>query len=390
MNKNLALFLKILIGAIFVIAILMGVYYYRSYISKPNEIADIVNKGNAYMEAECYNEAIECYKKAMEYDKNTDELKSAIVEAYMNLATTYDNEDDIIVCYETAISYNPNNKNAYWAIADIYEGRGDEDTMLEVLKKGYEDTSDETMNSKVIEIEEERARIAAEEEAKRLEEEERQRIEAEHAAMLEPLQQLFIDKDYDALKEKLREEEYVSFSDEVIGENSYYCGNTDVDGNRTGTGVAVYENGYYYYGDFENNVRSGHGVLFRASYAESSSIGSFIFEGEWKDDAPNGEGSATSNYYKDRISGSDFVTKVISGNYTNGREDGKMTLKGSTKSGGNQTFTYTASGGIAEKFNNDDTGIEGNYIIAQNKDKSQSLTSDGSVRGVEGFIEEDE
>lgn len=387
MNKNLALFIKIFIGVVLGAAILIGFYYYKSYISKPNEIADIVNKGNAYMDAQCYPEAIECYKKAMEYDTNTDELKSAIVKAYMSMADSYNSDDAAIECYETALSYNSNNKKAYWAIADIYEMRGDEDTMLEVLKKGYEDTGDETMNTKVTDIEDERARIAAEEEAKRLEEEEKARIEAEHAAMLEPLKELFIAKDYDKLKDKLREEEYIAYSDEVIGDNSYYCGSTDVDGNRTGTGVAVYENGYYYYGDFENNVRSGHGVLMRASYAESSSIGSFIFEGEWKDDEPNGEGTATSNYYKDRISASDFVSKEISGNYTNGREDGKMTLKGRTKSGASQVFTYTATGGIADKSSNDDSGMDGQYIIAQTKDKSQSLTSDGSIRGVEGFIE---
>ena len=389
MNKTTALILKITIVIILVVSVLVGYYYYRSYVNSANEIADIVNKGNAYMEAQCYTEAIECYKKAMEYDKNTDELKSAIVQAYMELAASYNDTDDAIICYQSALSFDTNNKKAYWAIADIYEGRGEEDTMIEILEKGYEDTQDETMFAKYSAILDERARIAAEEEAKRLEEEEQERIAKERAQKLEPLLQLFIDKDYTTLKEELRKEEYIDFSDELIGDNSYYFGNTDVDGNRTGTGIAVYENGYFYYGDFENNVRSGQGVLMRASYAESSSIGSFIFEGEWKDDAPNGKGTATSNYYKDRISASDFVTKEISGNYTDGREDGTMTLKGRTKSGVSQTFTYKATGGIAEKSSSEDSGVEGQYIIAQTKDKSQSLTSDGSIRGVEGFIDDE-
>ena len=389
MNRKLALFLKFFIGVVIVAAGLVGYYYYKSYISEANEIADIVNKGNAYMEAECYQEAIDTYIKAMEYGENREELKSAIVYAYMALGEQSGDSDEAIVCYQNAIKFNPNNKTAYWNIADIYESRGEEDTMLEVLRQGYNDTADESMNEKVCSIEEERARIAAEEEAKRLEEEEKQRIEAERAEKLEPLKELFISKDYDKLKDKLREEEYVAFSDEVIGDNSYYCGSYDTDGNRTGTGVAVYENGYYYYGEYENNMRSGHGVLIRASYSDSSSIGSFIYDGEWQNDAPNGKGSATSNYFKDRISASDFITKEISGNYTDGREDGKMTLKGKTKGGVPQTFTYTATGGIAEKSSNEDSGVSGQYIIAQNSDKSQSLTSDGSVRGVEGFVEEE-
>lgn len=388
MNKAVALVTKIIIGVVLVGAILAGYYYYKSYISKSNEIADVVNKGNAYMEAECYPEAIECYKKALEYEENVDGLNNAIAQAYMKWGENYGDSDEGLTCYQMAITFVPNNSDAYWKIADIYEARGEEDTMMEVLRQGYSDTGDESMNSKVSGIEEERARIAAEEEAKRLEEEEKQKIEAEHAAKLEPLKTLFLEKDYDALKETLRQDEYIAFSDEVIGDNSYYLGSYDTDGNRTGTGIAVYENGYYYFGEFANNVRSGHGVYFRASYAESSSIGSFIFEGEWKDDAPNGEGVATSNYYKDRISASDFVKKEISGNYLNGREDGTMKLKGTTKAGGSQSFTYKATGGIADKSSNEDSGVDGQYIIAQNGDKSQSLTSDGSVRGVEGFIEE--
>ena len=388
MNKVVALVTKIIIGVVLVGAILVGYYYYKSYISTSNEIADVVNKGNAYMEAECYPEAIECYKQALEYDEKTQELKTAIAEAYMKWGDKYGDTDEGLTCYQSAVTFVSNNSNAYWKIADIYEARGEEDTMMEVLRKGYEDTGDESMNSKVAGIEEERARIAAEEEEKRREEEEKQRIEAEHAAMLDPLKELFLAKDYDGLKEKLRQDDYVAFSDEVIGDNSYYSGSYDTDGNRTGTGIAVYENGYYYFGDFSQNERSGHGIYMRASYSESSSIGSFIFEGEWKNDAPNGEGVATSNYYNDRISASDFITKEISGNYLDGREDGTMKLKGKTKAGGTQSFTYKATGGIADKSSNDDSGVSGQYIIAQNGDKSQSLTSDGSVRGVEGFISE--
>ena len=48
-------------------------------------------------------------------------------------------------------------------------------------------------------------------------------------------------KDYDALKDKLREDDYVAFSEEVIGDNSYYSGDYDIDGRREGYGIAVYE-----------------------------------------------------------------------------------------------------------------------------------------------------
>ena len=88
------------------------------------------------------------------------------------------------------------------------------------------------------------------------------------------------------------------------------------------------------------------------------------------------------------MSGNDFVMKEISGNYTNGLEDGSMTLSGVTKSGAKRTFKYKTKDGIAEKSSSEDSGVKGQYIIAQTDDKSESLTSDGSKRGVEGFVEE--
>lgn len=389
MNKTVELVLKIFIGAVLVIALMMGVFYWKSYKSEANEIADIINKGNAFMEAQIYDEAIGCYEQALEKEENNEQLISAIVEAYMKLAAAYGDSDEALMYYQDAISYYPDNRTAYWAVANIFEARGDEDTMMNVLRQGYSATGDTSMETKVSLIEEERARIQAELDAIAAQEAERLALEQERAQMLEPLVDLFEQKDYDALKEKLRSEEYIEFSEEVIGDTSYYCGNYNEQQKREGTGVAVYENGYYYYGEFHDDERSGHGILFRATYAESSSIGSFIFEGNWENDAPNGEGSATSNYYKDRISASDFSTKTITGNYTDGLEDGKMTLEGVTKGGSKRKFEYTASAGVAEKSSSEDSGVKGQYIIASTSDKSENLTSDGSIRGVEGYVEEE-
>ncbi|MCR5591514.1 MAG: tetratricopeptide repeat protein [Lachnospiraceae bacterium] len=389
MTKKEALALRIFVGIVLIGTLLFGAYYYASYRSEANEVADLINKGNAYMENDCFPEAIECYEKALEHEEGDERIKSAMVKAYMSMAESYGESDEALLCYQNAIGLNPDNKTAYWSIANIYENRGEEDTMLEVLHKGFEDTGDESMNAKVFAIEEERARIQAEEEARIAEEEAKRAEEEARAAMLDPLKELFEEEDYDALKEKMREEEYVAFSEEVIGDNSYYSGDYDIDGTREGYGIAVYENGYYYYGEFHDDMRSGHGVLMRASYSESSSIGSFIYDGEWADDKPNGEGCARSNYFKDRISATDFATKEITGNYTDGLEDGTMTLVGTTRSGAKRTFKYTAKDGIAERSSKESSGAKGQYIIAQTDDKSENLTSDGSKRGVEGFIEDE-
>ncbi len=158
-------------------------------------------------------------------------------------------------------------------------------------------------------------------------------------------------------------------------------------GMRSGTGMAVYAAGYFYYGDFADAARSGNGIIIRAVYAESSAIGSFIFEGTFANDKPNGKGTATSNFYKDKISSAELVKQVITGEYVDGLENGSMTLNGLTKGGATVKYSYKAENGIAAKSSNDDSGIKGQYIIAKSSDGKSNLTSDGSKRGVEGFVQ---
>ena len=149
----------------------------------------------------------------------------------------------------------------------------------------------------------------------------------------------------------------------------------------------MYINGYFYYGDFENNVRSGEGTWMRAVYADSSAIGSFIFKGQWADDKPNGSGEATSNFYKDKISANEMVKQIIKGEYKDGLENGSMNLSGATKGGASVNYTYKSEDGVAVKSSKEDSGIKGQYIIAKSSDGKSNLTSDGSKRGVEGFVE---
>lgn len=387
MNKTTSLVIKIVIATILVAGILVGVFFWRSFTSDANEVADIVNKGNAYMETECYPEAIESYEKALEYEPENTELKSALVKAYVLHAASLGETDEAILAYQNAINYDPTNRTPFWAVADIYENRGDEDAMMNTLRTGYEYTLDEDMKTKVDNIEAERARIQAEADAAAAEEAERLAEEAAHEEMLKPLAELFAAGDYDGIKDKVRTDEYKSLADGVIGDNSYYCGDRDAEGKREGTGVAIYENGYYYYGEFHSNVRSGKGVWMRAVYADSSAIGSYIFEGQWSDDKPNGEGCATSNFYMDKIDSAGLIKQVIKGNYVGGLEEGTMSLAGTTKAGKGVTYTYKSAAGIAAKSSNDNSGVKGQYIIAKSKDETSNLTSDGSLRGVEGFIE---
>ena len=193
----------------------------------------------------------------------------------------------------------------------------------------------------------------------------------------------------DAVKELIRTDEYIALSDEIVNaEDSFYYGEKDAEGKRHGKGVAVYLNGYYYFGEYDNDVRSGEGKYIRAVYSESSALGSFIYEGSWLEDKPNGEGVCISNFFKDKIGSEGLSKQVVVGTYADGLENGAMSLSGTTKSGGTATYTYKAENGVAKKSSDEDSGTKGLYIIAKSGDGKSNLTSDGSLRGVEGFLGE--
>ena len=90
---------------------------------------------------------------------------------------------------------------------------------------------------------------------------------------------------------------------------------------------------------------------------------------------------------KDKIGEAGLSKQVITGEYVDGYENGTMNLTGVAKSGASVKYTYKVENGVAVKSSNEDSQIKGQYIIAKSSDGKSNLTSDGSKRGVEGFLE---
>ncbi len=387
-NNTILTAINMLIAVAIIIAAWFGVYYARTYHSGDHQMGSLVEMGNSLIEEEKYEEAIEKYDAALELEPENEELKAAVAHAYVQLGTSLGDSDEAIEAFQNAASYDRENKSAYWGMYNIYDSRGDEDAVIEVLERGYEASGDPNMQTIVENIRIERARIEAEEEERRLEEEKRLAEESAHNELLEKLYQCFEAGSIDKVKEMVRGEEFIDLTDEIVNKDvSYYFGDRSDDGKRNGKGVAAYMDGYYYFGDFTDDMREGKGTFIRAVYSESSAMGSSIYEGEWSGDKPNGSGTVTSNYYGDRLSSGKMTKQVISGSYKDGLENGTMTLTGTLKGGGNVKCTYKASEGVAEKSSNEDSGVKGQYIIAKSGDGSFTLTSDGSKRGVEGFLD---
>jgi len=390
MNKTVRNILIIVIALIISVIAIFMTYYYVVMNSEDTAFANLINEGNDSMNSNDYLKAIDNYDKALDYEPENKDIKDAIAHAYIMYAGTLGDSPEAIEAYNNALVYNVSNTNAYWGITGIYENNGDEDNVLATLQNGYINTGDENMKIKADNILIEREKIRAEEEALAAEEAERLALEESHNDLLSKLIVLFEtdSPNFDDIKEMLRTDEFIQMVDEVIGKDkSFYYGARNDAGQREGKGIAVYADGYFYYGDYSADKRSGHGIYMRAVYSDSSSIGSYIFEGEWSEDMPNGNGTATSNFYKDRISSAGLAKQVISGAYVNGLENGTMNLTGTTKAGGTVKYTYSVTDGVAKKSSDEDSGVKGQYIIAKSSDEKSNLTSDGSKRGVEGFVE---
>lgn len=381
-----------IVTVVFAVTILFFVYYGVSYNAKDNIVADLVNTGNDYMAAGSYQDAIKKYEAALEHEPENKELKNAIAHSYVCLAGTLGDSIPAVDAYQNALTYNSLNTNAYWGMAGVYERLGDEDNMLLALQTGYTNTEDVDMRTKAQNVEIERARKKAEEEAAAKEAAEKLEIEERHNGLLSALLDMFNveEPDLEAIKELIRTEAYIDLVDEVIGiDDSFYYGETDSEGRRLGKGIAVYRDGYFYYGDYMDGMRYGQGIYLRAVYSESSSKESFVYEGGFRDDKPNGSGTCTTSFYKEKIISSEFLKQVVSGNYSDGKEDGKMELTGTKKGGSEVKYSYRSDNGIAEKSSDENSGIKGQYIIATSSDEKSNLSSDGSERGVEGFIIEE-
>ncbi len=387
MNKTTALLIKVLLGTILTVAVMFSVYYGVRYYSDADTMALLLQEGNEYMDVASYEAAISTYDEALELEPDNIEIRNAIANAYVLLARDYGSSEEAVEQYRNALIYNGQNRNAYWGIIEIYEELGDEDRMLESLNQGYENTGDANMQFKADFILSERARIQAEEEERLREEAEEQALEEAQNELLAELFTSFESKSIDEVKELIREERFIELSDEIIGDKSFYYGEKDENGDRSGKGLGAYADGFYYYGDYEENIRKGQGLWIRATYSDSSAIGSFIYDGQWDNDKPNGNGTSTTAYYAKRVENGGMTKQIVSGNYVDGLENGKMSLAGTLKTGGNVKYSYNCENGIAGKASNANSGVSGQYIIAVSKDGSSNLTSDGSVRGVEGFLD---
>ena len=90
----------------------------------------------------------------------------------------------------------------------------------------------------------------------------------------------------------------------------------------SGSGMAIYNTGYVYYGDWDEGKRFGSGIFISAEN-KNDVVSYYMYKGDWANNLPNGTGTITylSGYGKD--SGTRSITV---GSFVDGCEDGAMAV----------------------------------------------------------------
>ena len=162
--------------------------------------------------------------------------------------------------------------------------------------------------------------------------------------MLEKLHKAFYVDDIDTAISLMQEEKYILLSKTATHDNPHYFGGKNKDGTRYGIGLGCYPGNFYYYGEWENGVRSGKGLWIRAENDDEPQLQRYRYEGEWKNDLPNGEGVTIRNpIFKNEITNHEEGKMVefdeIRGTFSNGLEHGEIYKTVKTRDG--RVFVYS-------------------------------------------------
>ena len=166
--------------------------------------------------------------------------------------------------------------------------------------------------------------------------------------------------EYERAVELLQDSSVRKIFSRFIGDDVLYFGKFDENGRKTGRGIGVYSGGEYIYcGEYKNDVRSGHGIWLVGKSSEGNNI--TYYEGEWANDMPNGYGEFYLCYIDQGLN------VVRSGNYTDGLENGNMTV-----SFDDHAASYTSKNGV-RALTGDEYSAEGSetayyYAICKTHD----------------------
>ena len=110
----------------------------------------------------------------------------------------------------------------------------------------------------------------------------------------------------------------------------YFFGAVNGNGQPHGKGIAVYADNQYYYGDWQNGLRSGKGTWIHYHIHEKQNLTDLYsyhqYTGGWKNDLPDGEGSEHYDYHTELFEERKGYNTNLIGTYKEGLVHGEFYL----------------------------------------------------------------
>ena len=139
------------------------------------------------------------------------------------------------------------------------------------------------------------------------------------------------DNNQKALDDLANLDRFIAMSWKLRGtKECYYYGDKDGSGQPNGTGIAVYADNQYYYGDWKNGVRSGTGTWIHYHiHLEENKTDLYTYHqytGSWAGDLPDGEGSEHYDYDISLFEKNARYNNNLIGSYSKGLINGDFYL----------------------------------------------------------------
>ena len=200
------------------------------------------------------------------------------------------------------------------------------------------------------------------------------------------------DGNTEAVRDLAHLERFEVMSYSLIGSSDFfYYGDTTGDGLPNGTGLAIYANDQYYFGEWSEGVRSGKGtwISFYPDYSKYV-VKEHMYSGEWAGDLPSGQGQEHYDYVYENMNSADIYLQNAIGGFKDGYYNGDMYIITVDKDGNTSEWDGTCNAGTWDQVLYAAVDSKGKIPVLSRKDDKERhvyMTEDGArENGVSGII----